>query len=122
MHIFRRVLALATVAGGMLFALSAPHTLQSSITPAVSECTPTAMAQGIDGAGSEKVVKVSSLWCQGRWAAVWADVAVGPESISVTDVMVWRSDFAQWRPVDRAYVCTPRILPATVYRQGCFSN
>ena len=55
-------------------------------------------------------------------AEVWADVTAGPNTIGVTDVLVWRADLGEWRSVDRATVCREELLPSTIYRHGCFSN
>lgn len=102
-------------------------TTQSRATVASFEapkgsCTSAAMRDGINHAGHEVVTRVWQFGCEGRWAYVWADVAAGPTSIGVTDVMRWRADLSEWRSVDRLTVCRTDILPDVIYRKGCFSN
>lgn len=87
-----------------------------------AQCTEQAMADGINHAGSDVVTKVWQFGCRDDWAYVWADVAAGPTSIGVTNVLAWRADLNEWRSVDRAVVCTPAVLPTEIYKQGCFSN
>ena len=87
-----------------------------------THCTASAMSEGVNHVGSGRVVSVQKFGCVDNWAFLWADVATGPVTIGVTNVMQWRPDLAEWRSVDRMVVCRPDFLPEIVYRQGCFSN
>ena len=118
-----RPVLLAVVELSLLLAvLVQPKAQLTSFTAPAGSCTAGAMRDGINSAGHDVVTKVWQFGCEGSWAYVWADVAAGPHSIGVTNVMRWRADLAMWLSVDRVTVCRPEVLPAAIYRKGCFSN
>ena len=118
----RRLAVVLILLGGATGAVASSSAVQSSFAPSSTQCSAAAMRDGINHAGRDVVTSVWQFGCEGRWAYVWADVAAGPNTIGVTDVLVWRADLSEWRSVDRATVCHEELLPSTIYRQGCFSN
>ena len=118
----RRLAVALILVGGVTGAVASSSAVQSSFEPTQAQCSAAAMRDGINHAGRDVVATVWQFGCEGRWAYVWADVAAGPNTIGVTDVVVWRADLREWRSVDRATVCREELLPSTIYRLGCFSN
>ena len=121
MQKFRFVLAALCVMSVLVLGATRSSAMQSSVA-APEECTAQSVVNGVNAAGSSRVVVVAAYGCEGSWAYLWADVNVGTETIGVTMVLKWRPDLNQWRPTDRSVTCVEGHLPETVYRQGCFSN
>ena len=121
MQQFRLALAGVLTCGLLTFGATRGSAMQSSVA-APEECTAQSVANGVNAAGSRRVVVVAAYGCEGSWAYLWADVNIGTETIGVTMVLKWRPDLNQWRPTDRSVTCLEGLLAETVYRQGCFSN
>jgi len=121
MQRFRFVLAALCVMSVLVLGATRSSAMQSSVA-APEECTAQSVVNGVNAAGSSRVVVVAAYGCEGSWAYLWADVNIGSETIGVTMVLKWRPDLNQWRPTNRSVTCVEGLLPETVYRQGCFSN
>lgn len=93
----------------------------SSVAPAATPCTPSALSQGVNGAF--RVMSVDNFGCAGKFAFLWATVGTTEvNAIGVTEVLQFKTGDQRWALVSRLKYCHPTTLPTLVYRQGCFSN
>ncbi|MEI8148108.1 MAG: hypothetical protein WCG62_03405 [Actinomycetes bacterium] len=121
MQQFRLALAALCAMSVLVLGATRSSATQSSIA-APESCAAQLLTDGVNAAGSARVVAVTRFACEGSWAYLWADVNVGTETIGVTMVLKWRPDLNSWWPTDRAVTCVEGLLPETIYRPGCFSN
>jgi len=117
-----RLLFAALVTVGLVTVVSV-HGSLTQVSSSSLTCTPEVLTAALNANGPAMPVQgISAYGCDGLWAYVWAEVGVAPHTISVTEVLAWPPTARGWRVANRAVVCDPRILPAVIYHQGCFSN
>jgi hypothetical protein len=121
MQKFRFILAALCAMSVLVLGATRSSATQSSIA-APESCAAQLLADGVNAAGSARVVAVTRFACEGSWAYLWADVEAGSETIGVTVVLKWRPDRNNWWPTDRQVTCVKGLMPETIYLQGCFSN
>jgi hypothetical protein len=93
----------------------------SSVAPAATPCTPSALSQAVNGAF--RVMSVDNFGCAGKFAFLWATVGTTEaNAIGVTEVLQFKTLNQRWALVSRLKYCHPTKLPTLVYKQGCFSN
>jgi hypothetical protein len=113
---YAAVLALVVVAGlaaGVARATSSP-------APVTAACTTEAIGQAFNGALS--LDSIDAWGCEGDFAYTWATVGSGQYEIGVTEVLRFDASAQHWTLVSRLTYCHPDMLPARIYRLGCFSN
>lgn len=84
------------------------------------ECSGPSLSAAFTGA--LLVSDVASYACEDDWAYLWATVGSGAHAVGVTEVLHFDVTRDVWRVSSRLKVCSPRVLPTLIYRQGCFSN
>jgi hypothetical protein len=115
-----RLLAVVAVLLALAWAVKSVSQ-SSSVAPAATPCTPSALSQGVNGAFH--VMSVDNFGCAGKFAFLWATVGTTEvNAIGVTEVLQFKSGDQRWALVSRLKYCHPTTLPTLVYRQGCFSN
>lgn len=108
--------ALVLVASGLAASRARAVVAPSRID---ATCSRAAVARAFPA--SMQLDHVDGYGCAAGWAYAWATVGRGAAEISVTEVLRL-SPGAGWTIVSRAQTCYPTILPALIYRRGCFSN
>lgn len=117
-RLVRLLLSLA-LAGLLLGAVSGAS---EKSTPTFDPSTCAAPALSAAFTGALRVTAVASYACEDGWAYLWATIGTGEHAVGVTEVVHLDAVSDEWRVSSRLKVCKPGVMPAFIYRQGCFSN
>lgn len=117
MRLVRLLLSLALA--GLLIGAVSGASEKSTPNFEPSTCSAPALSAAFTGF---RVTAVASYACEDGWAYLWATIGTGEHAVGVTEVVHLDPVSNQWRVSSRLKVCTPGVMPAFIYRQGCFSN
>jgi hypothetical protein len=118
MRSVRFLLSLLVLAGLVLASLGAQQEHFASFDSAA--CSADALSAPFTG--TERVTQVVSFGCENGWSFLWATIGTGEHAVGVTEVLHLNESRQRWQVSSRLKVCTPKVLPTFIYRQGCFSN